>query len=223
MTACGRAWSRPVPSFDNSWSRAVFWLKIALPVLALAVLSMLFLLARSVDPDRFLPYSKVEVEELAREQRMGGAEVTGVTSDGAAVVVRADVARPGFGVSPATADNVTATYTANDGFRADISADAGKFEDGADLLTLDGNVRVQTSDGITVTSEQMIADMEATRVTSPVATTVVAPYGRIDAGNMVLDRAGGQGTEVLVFKGGVRLVYEPESGQTEAPNDGTTE
>ena len=48
MTACARAWSDAMAGVDRH-TRVVGWLKVALPLLALAILSTLFLLSR---PDR---------------------------------------------------------------------------------------------------------------------------------------------------------------------------
>lgn len=70
-------------AFDNSYSRIIFWLKIALPLLALAVLSTLFLFSPRVDIDGALPYSEVDVEQLAREQRLTQPEYTSVMATAA--------------------------------------------------------------------------------------------------------------------------------------------
>ena len=44
-------------------SRMVFWLKIAMPLLALAILSTLFLFARQVEFEGTLPYAQVEIDD----------------------------------------------------------------------------------------------------------------------------------------------------------------
>ena len=67
----------------DTHSRVVAWLKIALPLAALAVLATLFLLADRIDPDDALPYAEVDVEDRARTPRMTAPTYAGVTSDGA--------------------------------------------------------------------------------------------------------------------------------------------
>lgn len=199
-----------MPAFDNSWSRTVFWLKIVLPLLALAILSTLFLLSRRTDPESFIPYAEVDVDELAREQRLGAAEVRGVTSDGAAVTIRADVARPGTGTAPATAENVTASYRKASGLSADVAAKAGTLSKDQGLLTLTGDVTATFANGTVVESAEMQAATRSTRVTSPGPVVVTAPEGRIDAGSMEL-APDASGDDVLVFKDGVRLIYDPKA------------
>ena len=53
---------------DNTYSRVVGWLKILLPLGALALLSTLFLFARGIAPVGEIPYA--ELEEIAREARI---------------------------------------------------------------------------------------------------------------------------------------------------------
>jgi len=63
---------------DNTYSRVVAWLRIALPLLALAILSTLFLLARTIDPAQNLPYADIDIDELTREQRIGNPQFAAV-------------------------------------------------------------------------------------------------------------------------------------------------
>ena len=57
-------------------TQVVGWLKVALPLLALAVLATLFLLSDRIDPDAALPYAEVDVAERAREPRMTAPSAT---------------------------------------------------------------------------------------------------------------------------------------------------
>ena len=88
-------------------SRVVGWLKVALPLAALAILSTLFLLSDRIDPEDALPYAEVDVEDLAREPRMTAPTYAGMTTDGAALTLTATEAqtvsrdRPSDGGGPA--------------------------------------------------------------------------------------------------------------------------
>ncbi len=75
-------------------SRAAALAKLVLPLLALAVLSTLFLFADRSGPPP-LPYSEAEIDALAREMRLGAPRYAAVTGDGAALVVSAAEVRPG--------------------------------------------------------------------------------------------------------------------------------
>lgn len=192
----------------DSHTRVVFWLKILLPLLALAILATLFLFARQTPTDGSLPFSDVDVAELAREQRLTGAEYSGVTADGARIVVTAATARPIDGGS-AVAEYLGAHLDLPSGVTVDISAQNGQLSPNDDALIMKGDVVVTTSTGYRVTSQEMRTALRRTEVLSEEPVTVDAPYGRIDAGAMALTSDAETGEYDMVFKGGVRLVYQP--------------
>lgn len=197
-------------AYDNVHSRVVFWLKIVLPLLALAILSTLFLFSRRIDTDQALPYAEVDVEDLARDQRLTAPEYSGVTLDGAALMIHAKTARPGIDTGAATADNLVASYEAPDGLRIGLSAVEGRIDEPAGRMTLTGNVEIVTSTGYRMTTPGLDSALDRTELHSNGAVRAEAPYGTIDAGNMVIrhEDAGVPGY-VLVFSKGVKLIYEP--------------
>jgi lipopolysaccharide export system protein LptC len=67
--------------FDNTHSRMVAWAKIVLPLFALVLLSVLFLFSGKADLTDALPYAQADIDELAREQRLGAPEFAGLTRD----------------------------------------------------------------------------------------------------------------------------------------------
>ncbi len=195
---------------DNVHSRVIFWLKIILPLLALAVLSTLFLFSRRIDTDQALPFAEVDVEELARDQRLTAPEYYGVTLDGAALMIHANTARPGTDTGAATAVDLVASYEAPGGLRIDLSAAEGRIDEAAGRMTLSGNVEIVTSSGYRMTTPGLDSALDRTELHSDGAVRTEAPYGTIDAGNMVIrhEDAGIPGY-LLVFKNGVKLIYDP--------------
>ncbi len=195
---------------DNIHSRVVFWLKIILPLLALAILSTLFLFSRRIDTDQALPYAEVDVEELARDQRLTAPEYSGVTVDGAALLIHAKTARPGKDTSAATADDLIATYEAPDGLRIDLTAAKGRIDEAAGRMTLAGNVEIVTSTGYRMTTPGLDSALDRTELLSEGAVRAEAPYGTIDAGNMEIRHEDAEVPGyVLVFNKGVKLIYQP--------------
>ena len=192
---------------DNIHSRLVAWLKVILPLAALALLSTLFLVSRGTPPEDALPYSEVDVEELAREPRLTAPRYAGVTQDGAALSVTAEVARPDA-AGGASATALTARLETPDGVTTDIAASDGQLDAAAGLLTLTGDVRVTASSGYAITTGEMTAALDRTLLTAPGTVAATAPMGRIDAGAMQMTSQGDD--YVLVFNGGVKLVYEPK-------------
>ena len=198
--------------YENVHSRLVSWLKILLPLLALAILSTLFMVSRSINPDAAIPYAEVDVEELAREPRLTAAEYSGVTSDGAAVTITATSARPDQTDSGGvTAEGLQATMNMPGGLTTDLAAENGVIDTTADTLTLEGAVQLNTSTGYALRTGRVISALGRTEVIADGPVTTDAPYGTLQSGGLVLRPAEGDAAGyVLVFNDGVKLVYQPE-------------
>lgn len=199
-------------TYDNSYSRFVAWTKVILPIVALGILSTLFLFSRNIDPTLSIPYAKVDVEGLAREQRIGAPNYAGVTEDGSAISIIAKSARP----DPDNTETITATDLATTiedatGGRIDIAADNGVIDTGQQVLTLQGGVRIETSTGYVINTSGLTAALNETRAQTDGTVTATGPLGTLEAGQMLLERQNGaKGAHLLVFKGGVKLVYDPK-------------
>jgi lipopolysaccharide export system protein LptC len=195
-------------------SRLVGWLKVALPLAALAILSTLFLLSDRIDPNAAIPYAEVDVEDLARDPRMTAPAYAGTTEDGTGITLSATEAHPAGSDSDAVATGVLAVLETPDGQRIDISAARAELDPATRRLRLDQGVSLATASGYRIETEAMEADLARTHVESTLPVRVVAPMGALDAGGFELtqDPAAPSGY-LLVFKGGVKLVYQP-GGQT---------
>jgi len=196
----------------DTHSRVVGWLKVALPLAALAILSTLFLLADRIDPEDALPYAEVDVEDLAREPRMTAPTYAGTTSDGAAVTLSADEARPAEPDAPATASALRLDLATPDGGRTSLLAAAAVMDDAADQVILSGGVTVETSTGYRLETAEVAARLDRSGLESRGEVKATGPAGEIRADGMTLGQDNRTpGSYVLVFKGGVRLVYQPGS------------
>lgn len=192
-------------------SRLVYGLKIALPLLALVILSTLFLVSRRTDTEGAIPYADVDVDALAREQRLTAPEYSGLTDDGTEFLVRAGAARP-LARGGGQAEDITAELVTAAGLTLGMRAAQGRMDPGAGVFTLAGDVLLETSTGYRIETQGLKASTVRTEVVSDGAIHATAPFGVLDAGAMALTSA----TEtpdgyVLVFNQGVKLVYNPEN------------
>lgn len=195
----------------DGWSRLVAWLKVLLPLAALALLSTLFLVSNRINPEDAIPYADVDVEARLKEPRMTAPTYAGTTADGAALEVSAAETRPAVeGTRGQTATDVAARLSTPDGVVTELAADGAVMApDGAEV-TFAGNVRVTNSGGYSVQTETLVAQLGETglRATTPVK--AVGPVGQITADGMELSpKEGGAGGYLLVFNGSVKLVYRP--------------
>lgn len=196
---------------DNTHSRIVAWLKIVLPLIALGMLSSIFLVSRSIDPTATLPYSQVELDDRVREPRLTTPKFSGVTTDGATITLdaaemRPDLADPGRG----SVVSMHARMKTPDGATTDVQADTGRIDSGAGTFDMAGSVVITNSAGYRVTSSALSGLLDATALDATGSVKADAPMGRITADSLQLrpDPAA-PGQYLLVFKDRVRLVYEP--------------
>jgi lipopolysaccharide export system protein LptC len=191
-------------------TRLVGWLKVALPLTALAILSTLFLVARRIDPEAALPYAEVDVEDLAREPRMTAPNYAGTTEDGAALTLSAAEARPEAEGTPATAEGLRLELATPDGGRTELLAATATMDDAARQVILSGGVMLSTATGYRLETAEVAAKLDRTGLESRAPVVATGPAGEIRADGMVLSQDNRTpGAYVLVFKGGVRLVYQP--------------
>jgi lipopolysaccharide export system protein LptC len=193
-------------------TRVVGWLKVVFPLTALAILSTLFLVARRIDPEAALPYAEVDVEDLAREPRMTSPTYAGTTVDGASITLSAEEARPATEGASAQAAGLRLDLATPDGGTTELVAAEARMDDTAQELVLSGEVTVTTSSGYRLTTAEMAAKLDRTGLESRSPVVAQGPAGEITADGMVLSQdTRTPGEYVLVFKGGVRLVYQPGS------------
>jgi lipopolysaccharide export system protein LptC len=191
-------------------TRVVGWLKVALPLLALAILSTLFLLSDQINPDDALPYAEVDVETLAREPRMTAPSYAGTTTDGAALTLKADEARPEAPDAPASALGLRLDLATPDGAVTRLTAANAVVDPATNQAVLSGGVSVTTTTGYRVMTETLTARLDQTGLESAGEVTATGPVGELRADLMTLSQdITTPGAYLLVFNGGVRLVYRP--------------
>ncbi len=191
-------------------SRIIAWLRVLLPLAALAILSMIFLISRQPDPDAAIPYAEVDAEALAREPRMNNGEYSTVTEDGTHLTLTADTATPHKADTPdaaTTAQGVRLIWRAPEGLAADISAGGAKLD--AEMLRLEDGVRMTTSTGWLLTGPRFNALTDRSLLASDGPVTGFGPLGRIDAEAMEITPLPDGKDHLLNLSGGVRLLYQP--------------
>lgn len=194
----------------DTHTRVVGWLKVILPLAALAILSTLFMVADRIDPEDALPYAEVDVEDLAREPRMTAPSYAGTTSDGASVTLTAEEARPEAGDTPAEARSLRLELDTPDGARTELRAATAVVDDAARQVVLSGGVNVTTSSGYVLETPEVAARLDRSGLESRGEVRAKGPAGEIVAGGMTLSQDNRTpGTYLLVFTQGVRLVYLP--------------
>ncbi|WP_458792030.1 LPS export ABC transporter periplasmic protein LptC [Yoonia sp. MH D7] len=199
---------------DNFHSQLVSWSKIILPLVALGLLSTLFLFARSSTDSTNIPFA--EIQELAREQRISGPQFSGVTQNGSVIAIGAQSAQPAVG-KPDTI-NITALsldVNAADGSEIKITAIEGEIDGASKTVKLLGLARLETSSGYLMETNGLTADLDSGIIQSDGALEIRAPFGRITAGQVTFQTSKDDTGQQMLFTQGVKLVYTPNSGSAE--------
>ncbi len=196
---------------DNLYSRAVVAAKIVLPLIALGLLSALFLLARPAPQGEPVEPGTATEQDLAREQRLSAPSYTGVTSDGAEVALAAESLRP-LEDPPGAVEGLgmVATITTAGGFGYTLNAPQGVIDEATGLTRLSGGVTIVTTDGYRLTAPRLSVRTDMTRLETEGGVLADGPMGAIAADRMVLTGDPEEGREgLLTFEGNVGLTYDP--------------
>lgn len=198
----------------NTYSVIVSWAKIILPMVALGLLSTVFLFSRQIDPEAAIPFADVDLEARLREQRLSKPNYATTTEDGSALTIVAESAAPILNGDGGTAENIVARLKRTDGTTIDMTSDSGMIQ-GTKTLTLTGNVAIDTSDGYSLRSDEMVSAMNRTDISSLGPISGTGPFGDLQAGRMHLTVPENEDGILAVFEGGVRLIYTGNSKGSE--------
>ncbi|MDU8942388.1 LPS export ABC transporter periplasmic protein LptC [Ovoidimarina sediminis] len=196
--------------YENFHSRLVAWMKILLPLAALSILSSVVFFARENEDVRDIPFLMTG-ETDAPDQRIAAPEYQALTDDGARVKLTARE------VTPSEEDegwldisNVAGRIETRSGRVFQATAPGGRVNFSVDEAELSGIVSVDTSDGFHMLSDALRLKLDSTFAETGGAVRGEAPFGVLEAGGMRLGEAEGSlGSELMVFNGGVKLVYQP--------------
>lgn len=203
---------RTTPSAVAGYSLWIRWLKILLPISAVALIATVFVIGRWSGESVF------STEELARLG--GGLELenpkfSGKTASGAPFVVVARRATPD-GAAPdlIALELPEGEMLADDNRKLKGRSDHGVMRRSTDELTLTGNVVITTSDGYRAETHELIVDLNNKTAVAPGPVEADGPAGSITAGRFELRRpeeAGSNGGDnsILWFEKDVRVIFIP--------------
>lgn len=196
-----------------TYSRVVAFLKVILPLCALALLSTLFLLSRNIggDVSGEIPFAKVDLEQRAREQQLTAPFFSGKTSDGHLVRFIAERALPDADdPQNSMAQKMDARIDLIDGSRLTLSADKASVDGNTHVATLTGGVLITSSNGYTMRTQELSASMRELDAQSVGKVTGEGPAGDFEAGKMKISQEPDARSATLLFTNGVKLIYTPQ-------------
>lgn len=195
---------------DNLYSWFVNWAKIILPLVALGLLSTVFLLSKKVDVSDQVRVTDVDLTQRAHDQGATNPSFAGVMTGGEEVSFRATTVRP----DPSDrerllAETAAASLLLNGGGVVDITAKKGEANQSQMTARLEGDVRVVTTTGYDIRTDIIDARIDTlfAETAGPVSGT--GPPGTLNAGRMTLTSDPETGNAHLRFTDGVKVIYMP--------------
>lgn len=194
-------------SARNSYSRMVAWFKILLPLIALGVLSTVFLFNSEDSFEVGFTFSRADIETLEKGSFIKNPQINGITKKGEPFHLLADEIRPldtdnslvvitnldvEFQFSADTWAKVTSASAL-----MDVNAQTVWFETGGQLETSDGNVAVVNTMHLLMAS----GELQGSGIVAD------GPLGQVSAENFRIESSEGE-NRVLWFENNVRMRYD---------------
>ena len=194
---------------DHAYTRIVRGLKVTLPLIALVLLSTMFMLSRKVDPTAAIALSDQAFREKITNSQLSNPQYDGNTNSGKSVTVTALSARPDPEVEGKTYGQVVdALINLNNGEAMRIKADTGVIDEAQDRAVLNGNVHIRTTDGYDFKTSQMTSLLSTIEGESAGRVEGFGPPGTLNAGKMFVRTDENTGNVHLLFTQGVHFVYK---------------
>ncbi|MDK3016917.1 LPS export ABC transporter periplasmic protein LptC [Pseudodonghicola flavimaris] len=196
-------------------SRLVTYFKVILPLAALVLLSTLFLLSRGTTPTATVPFAQKDMEERMRGQQITGPFFSGITDGGDEITVSASVAHPAGDGGMADAQDLRAHMTLSKGGDIRLEAATGSLDIAGDQARFEGDVKITTSTGYTVTTDHLDAGIGTLSARTPGAVQASGPFGDFTAGQMQIGAKNKDAPVHMLFTKGVKLIYDPQQSRDE--------
>lgn len=199
-------------TYSNFHTWFVGWVKIILPLVAIGLLSTLFLFARSPSDTPDIPIA--QLEELAREQQITAPQFSSVADDGSVIAVSAKTAKPDAeNTGSLLVEGLAIDVDSADGTQMHVTSGASVLNSTDQTARLNGLSRVTTSTGYTMETVGISADLRTGEIISDGPLAVQAPFGELSAGKVRITASKDGIGQQMLFTQGVRLLYTPEMTQ----------
>lgn len=197
------------------YSRVVAWAKIVLPLVALALLSTIFLLSDRREPMETVPFAEALQDGETTREGVSAPYYSGKSQRGDLLTMTATRARPQQD-GRIVADDLAAAMRLTDGSEILLDALTATLTDTEETALLEGGVRIRSSTGYTLDTDAMTSALDRIEAETLGPVKGEGPLGTLEAGRMRIEASGEGGDVQLLFTGGVKLVYQPPEEESSA-------
>jgi len=191
----------------GTYSRVVAWLKILLPLLALAVLATVFLVTSDDNFEAGFSFSQADLDTLEAGSFLHKPQIDGVTEKGEPFHLIAEkIAPQADNPNLVVVSTLSGTFIFEDGTRIQLDAESALLDIKAQTVYLEQGGQIQTSDGNDANVESLLANLSTGEMTG---SGIIAdgPLGRISATRFRIDTDESE-NRVLWFENDVKMIYD---------------
>jgi lipopolysaccharide export system protein LptC len=200
-----------MPTGPGLYSRFVAILKVGLPLVAVGLLSALFLVQTDDRLGGELTFTQGDMEALGSGLRVTNPTFTGTSRGEDRFRFTADLVVPD--AAPPTRASITGLsgeVALLGGPEVGLTAESGELDIEGQQLVLTGAVDIETSDGYRMRAPQVTIDLAAGGIEAGDEVASEGPLGRIDSGTLsVAPASEDTASRRFSFGNGVRVVYDP--------------
>ena len=196
-------------SFGDSYSAFVVWVKTLLPIIALGMLSTIFLFSGKVDVTQSLPYAKFNIAEIIREQRITKPYFSGVSSNGTEIILSAAYASSDINnVDILNITDLSIILTSQNAKTIRITAGRGALNSALQKAVISEDVHLTAILGFWLKTNNLTVDLKQGVATAHNVFQGITGLGTIDAGKVVVQMIAKD--QQIIFTNGVRLIHYPK-------------
>ncbi|MEO1550035.1 MAG: LPS export ABC transporter periplasmic protein LptC [Pseudomonadota bacterium] len=193
------------------YSRLVAISKLVLPVLAMGLLALVFLVEREDNFDsRGITFAKAELEELASGLSLRNPQLSGPASGGGQYFLTARDVRPtGAGLSELAATDVTGRLEQASGQVYHVSAQRGTMDRNTDQIALLGDVEIRTNGDVQARAQSLQIDLAQDMISSEDRVVLRAPGRSAEADRLHISPPDTDGNRMISLRGAVKVRFTP--------------
>ena len=196
-------------TFDDGYSALVAWLKTLLPIVALGLLSTIFLFSGKVDVTQSLPYAEHNIAEIIREQRITQPYFTGIASNGTEIALSAAYASPQVeSAHILEITDLSVVLRSTSDRMVQVTAGRGALDSARQTAQISTDVHIAALPDFWVTTEALDMNFNQGFISAKGGFQGVTALGAITAEEMHLQMTADD--QQIVFLNDVRLVYSPK-------------
>jgi lipopolysaccharide export system protein LptC len=186
--------------------------KVILILVALGLLSSIFILSTTVESKTSVPTSHLDLRQRVQEKGVLNPHFAGVSKNEYEINLRATYAHPINGeMQKFKAQNVNADIKTPSGRIIYIASDSADVTQHNFIANLIDNVVINTDNGYRLTTEILETRFDTIFAKSPVPVAGAGPIGDIESNRMLLISHETTGDAHLLFEGDVKVIYKPRN------------